>query len=123
MMNQCSNSSSSSAFSIFRVDMNFHSPHFRFGHVLLLPMYYFTLYNVSLYLSLVLPIFLCPLTAIFHGLITTFPSVSLATDPNHLSLASLIFSLMFAKPAPVLISCLDPLHSHHPSEHFHLCSF
>ena len=40
----------------------------------------------------------------FHVLITTSSSVFLSTWPNHLSLASLIFSLMFATPALALIS-------------------
>ena len=40
----------------------------------------------------------------FHLLITTSSSFFLSTCPNHPSLASLIFSLMFATPALVLIS-------------------
>ena len=39
----------------------------------------------------------------FHVLITTSSSVFLSTWPNHLSLASLIFSLMFSTPALALI--------------------
>ena len=40
----------------------------------------------------------------FHVLITTSSSVFLSTWPNQVSLASLIFSLMFATPAIALIS-------------------
>ena len=40
----------------------------------------------------------------FHVLITTSSSVFLSTWPNHLRVASLIFSLMFATPALALIS-------------------
>ena len=39
----------------------------------------------------------------FHVLITTYSSVILPTWPNHISLGSLIFSLMFATPALALI--------------------
>ena len=38
-------------------------------------------------------------SSIFHVLITISSSVILSTWPNHLSLASLIFSLVFATPA------------------------
>ena len=58
----------------------------------------------SLHLSLGLPIFQCPPTSIFHVLITTSSSVFLSTCPNHPSLASLIFSLMFATPTLALSS-------------------
>ena len=40
----------------------------------------------------------------FHVLINTSTSVFLSTSPNHISLACLIFSLMFATPALALIS-------------------
>ena len=40
----------------------------------------------------------------FHLPITTSSSVFLSTCPNHCSLASLIFSIMFATPALALIS-------------------
>ena len=56
-------------------------------------------YNISLHLSFGLLIFRCPTTSIFHVLITT-SSVFLSTCPKHLSLISLIFSLMFATPGP-----------------------
>ena len=57
----------------------------------------------SLHLSFGLPIFQFPLSSIFHVLITTSSSVFLSTWPNNLSLASRIFSLMFATPALGLI--------------------
>ena len=44
----------------------------------------------------------------FHVLITTSSSVFLSTWPNHLSLASLILSLMFATPALGLITSFRP---------------
>ena len=53
----------------------------------------------SLHLSYGLPMCQCPLTSIFHVLITTSLSVFLSTRPNHLSLTSLVFSLMFSTPA------------------------
>ena len=40
----------------------------------------------------------------FQVLVTTFSSVFLSTCPNHLGLASLIFSFMFATPALAFIS-------------------
>ena len=43
-----------------------------------------------------------PTISVFHLLITTSSSVFLSTGANHLSLASLIFSLMFATPAIAL---------------------
>ena len=60
-------------------------------------------YLTSVHLSFGL-IFRCPLTSIFHVLITTSSSVFLSTCPNHFSLASLIFSLLFATSALALIS-------------------
>ena len=64
----------------------------------------FSLFEVgaSLHLRFGLPIFRCPPTSIFHVLIITSASIFLSTWPNHLSLASLIFSLMFATPALAL---------------------
>ena len=59
---------------------------------------------ISLHLNFDLPIFRYPLISIFHVLITTSSSVFLSACPNHLSLTSLIFSLMFATPALALIS-------------------
>ena len=76
----------------------------------------------SLHLSFGLPIILCPPTSIFHVLITTSSSVFLSTWPNHLSLASIIFSLMFATPALALISSFL-IFTNHPSQHSHLCYF
>ena len=55
-------------------------------------------------LSFSLPMFRCPPTSIFHVVITTSSSVFFSTWPSHPSLASLIFSLMFATPALALIS-------------------
>ena len=60
--------------------------------------------TISLRLSFHLPIFQCPLTSIFHVLITTPSCVFLSTCPNHLSLTSLIVSLIYATPALALIS-------------------
>ena len=60
--------------------------------------------TTSLHLSFHLPIFQCPLTSIFHVLITTPSCVFLSTCPNHLSLTSLIVSLIYATPALALIS-------------------
>ena len=47
-------------------------------------------------------IFRCPPTAICYVLITTSSSVFLSTWPTHLSLASLVFSLMSVTPALAL---------------------
>ena len=58
----------------------------------------------SLHLSFGLPIFRCPPTSIFSSLHLLSSSVFLSTCPNHLSLASLIFSLIFATPPLALIS-------------------
>ena len=58
----------------------------------------------SPHLSLGLTIFRCEPTFIFHVIITTSCSVFLSTWPNHLSLASLMFSLMCAKPVVALMS-------------------
>ena len=65
------------------------------GLVLLLPVLpsHSCLYITSVQLCFVIPISRCPLT-----------SIVLATCPNHLSLASPIFSLMFSTPALALIS-------------------
>ena len=57
----------------------------------------------SLHLSFSLPTYRYPPTSIFHILITTPSSVRLSTWPNHLSLASLIVSLMFAPHLPLLL--------------------
>ena len=62
----------------------------------------------------------------FHVLITTSSAVFLSTCPNHLSLTSLFFSLMFAPPALALMSSpdlLNPLYSHHPFQHSHIMFF
>ena len=59
---------------------------------------------LSVFLSFGLSVLRCPPTSIFHVLITTSSSVFLSTRPNHISLTSLIFSLMFATPALALIS-------------------
>ena len=48
--------------------------------------------------------FTTSISSIFHVLITKSSSVFLSTCPNYLSIASLIFSLMFATPALTLIS-------------------
>ena len=58
--------------------------------------------GASLHLRFGLPIFRCPPTSIFHVLITTSSSVFLSTWPNHISLASLIVALLFAKAALAL---------------------
>ena len=60
----------------------------------------------SLHFSFGLLTLRCPLTAIFHVLIATRSSVFLSTWPNHLSLTSLIFSLIFASPGLVRMSSL-----------------
>ena len=76
-----------------------------FGLVLLLSVsrHLHILCTSSLQLSFALPILQCPFTSIFHVLITTSSSVFLSVCHNHLSLASLMFSLMFATPDLVLI--------------------
>ena len=56
----------------------------------------------SLHLSVGRPIFRCPPTSMFSLL--HLLQVFLSTWPNHLSVASLIFSPMFATPAIALIS-------------------
>ena len=50
------------------------------------------------------PIFQCPLTSIFHVLITTSSCVFPFTCPNPISLTSLIVSLIYATPVLALIS-------------------
>ena len=60
----------------------------------------------SLHLSLGLPVCRCPPISIFHVIITTSSSIFLSTCPYHISLASLIFSCMFATPAHGLINFL-----------------
>ena len=93
----------------------------------------FVYFRTSLHLSFGLPIFRCPLTSILHVLITTSSSVFLSTWPNHLSVASLIFSsclphlplLLFrlssSSQSPLFPSI--PIYSHHSSQHSHFCSF
>ena len=118
------------------------------GVVLLLYFYCFSFVSLllpSLHLSFGLQLFPCPPTSIFHELIDVSSSVFLSTWPNHLSIASLIVSLIFATSVSVsvsvlannalpahhtcLCSCLvisdllNPLYSYHPSQHSHLCSF
>ena len=62
--------------------------------------------TISLRLSFHLPIFWCSLTCIFHVLITTSSCVFLSTCPNHISLASLMVSLIYATPALALVSSI-----------------
>ena len=66
-------------------------------------------------------VFRCPITSMFSS-----SSGCFSTCPNHLSIAPLMFSLMFAKPDLALIcfchDLLNPLYSHHPSQHSHVCS-
>ena len=94
------------AFSLFGVGtMSFHSRHssglcFFSLRSCLLHVFSFKIIRPQFWSSY--PIFWCPLTSIFHVLITT--SVSLSSCPNYLGLASLFFSLMFATPALALIS-------------------
>ena len=58
-----------------------------------------------------------------------YSSLSLSLNvlgPSHLSQASLIQSFMFATPALAnffIPDLLNPLYSHHTSQHSHLCSF
>ena len=70
-----------------------------------------SLLYTSLQASFCLPIFQCRHILIatlssthVHLLITTSSSVCLSTCPNHLSLASMIFSLMFATSGLAVIS-------------------
>ena len=67
--------------------------------------YFSFIFFVSPHRSFGIPLFRCPLTSIIRALIrpTTCSSVFPSTCPKHLSLASLIFSLMFATPALALI--------------------
>ena len=71
----------------------------------------------SLHLSFGLPILRCPPTSMFSFLQSS--SAFLSTLRNHLSLASLIFSLVFATLA-LISSFLDlpnPLYSHHNTQY------
>ena len=96
--------SSSSSFSLFGVGTtNFHSPR---SPLLCLFSRYSGLLRVFSY-NITPPQFRSSYLSVsthFHVLITTSSSVFLSTWPNYLSLASLIFSLMFATPALALIS-------------------
>ena len=60
-----------------------------------IPFSFMSFLITSLHFSFCLTIFRCPPTSIFHVIITT-SSVFHSTWPNHLSLASLILSLVFA---------------------------
>ena len=85
----------SSAFSLFGVGASsFQSPCSQSSIFTCLSFMYFLI--TSLHLSFGLPIFRCPRTSICHVLIATSSSVFLSAWPNHLFLASLIFSLLFA---------------------------
>ena len=64
--------------------------------------------------------------SLFHLLITTFSSVFLFTWHYHLSLASLIFSIIIASwPCSYFLipDLLNPLFSNHPSQHSRFYSF
>ena len=65
----------------------------------------FSLFGVgaSLHLRFGLPIFRLPPASLFNVLISKYSSVFLSTWLNHLSLASVIFSLRFATPALALM--------------------
>ena len=100
----------------------------------------------SVHLSFGLPKFRRPPTSIFHVLVTTSSSVFLSKWPNHLSL--LLFSHLSLPHLPLLLflhssssqsslfpssnstfssyffipDLLNPLYSHHPTQHSHLIS-
>ena len=66
-----------------------------------------------------------PQSTHFHLLITTTTTCSmfLATFPSHMSLASLVFYLCLPHLLLLLFSLsdlLNPLYSHHPSQHSHI---
>ena len=89
-------------FSLFSISVGALSFHYPSSLILCFFFLYFLMYfRIMLHLSFSLSIFRFPTTSIFS--ILYLPPSFLSTCPNHLNLASLIFSLVFVHISSVLI--------------------